>query len=430
MKEIKKIINIYLTLSTFKVFATSLFTATYVIFFMQRGVDLFEISIIHLALYGSIFIFEIPTGVISDVLSRKMSYICSCFLMSIGMLVFAFANTLEHFVIAAIIYGIGVTLESGSFEAWLVDSLEHKLYMNSDLVFAKESLITKAFAIFGIIIGAFLATSNVMLPWILGSVIVLIVGILAIIYMKEEYFKRENNSAKENIILTKKAISRSIKCIKTTKAIRLLMILVFVQSFVLAVIVQWQPLFNQYLQNQSSLGFVGAGSFIAAGLGAIMCLIIIPRENNSNRSFLLEGLRNIINKIAKKIDNNLYSKLQNKKNILIMSQIVIGLGIFICGVSNIFPIILIAFLFYNFAEGIFNPISKGYLNENIPKEERATLISFVSMACNIGLSIGLIFNGTIAQQLSISIAWMISGGILTTSTLVIIINERFKRQKT
>ncbi|MCK4524960.1 MAG: MFS transporter [Candidatus Andersenbacteria bacterium] len=430
MKEIKKIINLYLTLSTFKVFAGSLFVATYVIFFMQRGIDLFEISIIHLALYGSIFLFEIPTGVISDVFSRKISFVCSCFLMSIGMLIFAFANTLEYFVIAAIIYGIGIALESGSFEAWLVDSLDHKLYKNSDSVFAKVSLLTKTFAIFGVIFGAFLASENVMFPWILGSVIVLIVGILATIFMKEEYFKGGNNSVKENIVLTKRTMSRSIKCIKTNEAIRLLMVLVFVQSFVLAVIIQWQPLFKHYLQNQSSLGFISAGSFIAVGLGATVCLMIIPRENNSSGLFLSGSLRNIINKIAKKIDNNLYSKLQNKKNILIISQIVIGLGIFISGASNIFPIVLIAFLFYNFAEGIFNPISRGYLNENISKEERATLISFVSMTNSIGLSVGLIFSGIIAQQLSISIAWIISGGLLIISTLVITINERFKRQKT
>lgn len=429
MKEAKKIINIYLILRTFKVFAVSLFTATCVIFFMQRGIDIFEVSIIHLALYGSIFLFEIPTGVISDVFSRKMSFVCSCFLMSIGMLVFAFANTLEYFVIAAIAYGIGVALESGSFEAWLVDSLEHKLYENSDLVFVKESLLIKAFAIVGVIFGAFLSSKNAMFPWILGSSIMLVVGILAIICMKEEYLEKgDDNSAKENIKLTKRTISRSIKCVKTNEAIRLLMILVFIQSFILAVIVQWQPLFNQYLQNQSSLGFISAGSFIAAGLGAIVCLMIIPVEDNSNESFLLKGLKNIINKIIKKTDNNLYSKLRNKKNILIMSQIVIGLGIFCSGALDIFPIVLIAFLFHNFAEGIFNPISKGYLNENIPKQERATLISFVSMTSSIGLSIGLIFSGVIAQQLSISIAWMIAGGLLVTSTLVIIINERFKRQ--
>lgn len=432
MKEIKKIINLYLVLSTFKTFAVSLFVATCVIFFMQRGINLFEVSIIHLALYGSIFLFEIPTGIISDVFSRKMSFVCSCFLTSIGMLVFAFANTLEYFVIAAIIYGIGVTLESGSFEAWLIDSLDHKLYKDSDSVLIKESLITRTFAIFGIIFGAFLASNNAMLPWILGSIIVLIVGILAIIFMKEKYFEEKNNSTKENIALTKKTISRSIKCVKTNKAIRLLMVLVFIQSFVLAVIVQWQPLFKQYLQNESSLGFVGAGFFIAAGLGAIMCLIIIPRENNSSRSILLlsESLKNVINKIAKKTDDNLYSKLQNKKNILIISQIIIGLGIFCSGASNIFPIVLIAFLFYNFAEGIFNPISRIYLNENISREERATLISFVSMISHIGLSIGLIFSGIIAQQLSISTAWMISGGLLVTSTLVIIANEKLKRQKT
>ena len=434
MEDTKKIINVYFTLSVFRKFAISLFVATIVMFFLHRGINLLEVSIIHLALYGSIFLFEVPTGVISDVFNRKISFICSCFLISIGILIFAFANTLEYFVIAAIIYGIGVTLESGSFEAWLIDSLDHKLYKDSDSVLAKESLLTNTFAIFGVIFGAFLASKNMMFPWILGSIIMLIVGILAVIYMKEEYLEKRNNSAKENIILTKKTLSKSIECVKTNKTVRFLMVLVSIQTFALAILVQWQPLFEQYLQDQSSLGFVGAGIFIATGLGAVACLMIIPREDDSeddsNESFFLKSLRNIVNKIAKITDNDLYSKLQNKKNILIVSQIVIGLGIFISGASNIFPIILIAFLLYGFANGIFDPISRGYLNENILKEERATLISFVSMTGNIGLSFGLIFSGIVAENLSISIAWMISGVILIISTLMIIINERFKRQKT
>ena len=435
MEDIKKIINVYFVLSGVKTFAISLFVATIVMFFLHRGISLLEVSIIHLALYGSIFLFEIPTGVISDVFSRKISFICSCFLISIGMLIFAFANTLEYFIIAAMVYGIGTTLESGSFEAWLIDSLDHKLYKDSDSVLAKDSLITSTFAIFGVIFGAFLASKNMMFPWILGSAIMLIVGISAMIYMKEEYFeKKDNNSAKENIKLTKETISRSINCVKTNEVIRFLIVLTFIQTFALAVLVQWQPLFEQYLQDQSSLGFVGAGIFIATGLGAVACLMIIPREDDSeddsNESFFLKSLRNIVNKIAKIADNDLYSKLQNKKNILIVSQIVIGLGIFISGASNIFPIVLIAFLFYSFANGIFDPISRGYLNENILKKERATILSFVSMTGKIGLFFGLIFSGIVAQQLSISIAWMISGGILIISTLMIIINERFKRQKT
>ncbi|MGB7873712.1 MAG: MFS transporter, partial [Anaerolineales bacterium] len=55
------------------------------------------------------------------------------------------------------------------------------------------------------------------------------------------------------------------------------------------------------------------------------------------------------------------------------------------------------------------------LNEQIPHEQRSSMLSIESLASYLGGAVGGILLGYIAKQLSISTAWVISGGALVLS---------------
>lgn len=50
-----------------------------------------------------------------------------------------------------------------------------------------------------------------------------------------------------------------------------------------------------------------------------------------------------------------------------------------------------------------------YLHDHVPSQERATLLSFESMAQHFGGMIGLLASGMLAQYLSITWSWVILG---------------------
>ena len=58
------------------------------------------------------------------------------------------------------------------------------------------------------------------------------------------------------------------------------------------------------------------------------------------------------------------------------------------------------------------------LNEQLPKERRSTLLSFESIFLQVGALVGSLIMGYIAQNLSISIAWIVGAGILAFSCLL------------
>ena len=65
----------------------------------------------------STFLFEIPTGIIGDVLGEKTSLLMGAFLTIISTFLFLM-NSFVYFVIAQIIYGMAQTFFSGSFESY------------------------------------------------------------------------------------------------------------------------------------------------------------------------------------------------------------------------------------------------------------------------------------------------------------------------
>ncbi len=394
----RKIIRLYMALSTAETLAKSLVVATCVIFFIERGLNLFEVNIVILATVIVTFFFEVPTGAIADIFGRKVSCVCAYFMVALGLFIYAISNSLPAFIIAATIEAIALTLLSGAFEAWLVDNLEHNSYKGDKVaIFAIEDQITLIAGIIGVLIGSFLADNNSALPWFIGSFAMFLIGIVAMIYMKEEYFVRQNVSFRAGIESMKETMRTSARYARDNKAVRFVLLTGVLLAFAIqAPAAQYQPLFSQFVPNKMWLGYLWATMSIAAFGGARLSLWFS-------------------------------SKLQNRKSALVSLQIMIGLGIFLSGAFAIFPMTIaafVAFLFWMFASGILSPIRKEYLNKNISSRERATVISLLSMTATIGSAIGLLLGGLLAKHISISVAWMFSGTALIILTLLIMRNGK------
>ncbi|MCK5413292.1 MAG: hypothetical protein KAI57_02850 [Candidatus Pacebacteria bacterium] len=369
--------------------------ATEIIFLMERGLNLFEINIVSLVTVIIVFTFEIPTGIIADTYGRKVSFVCSCFIIALGMFVYSIGDSLSLFVLASFIFAIGNTLESGAFKAWLVDSIDYHSYsdyfIDKEHIYVKETQAKYLASIIGAFCGVFLAEINISLPWIAAGILMTFVGVISIIYMKEEYLV-DNNSSTKNIQVMKSTIKNSIKCIKSSETLKFIFAMGLLHSFgTKGLYMQWQPYFADLFQSEIILGFIWAGISIA---------IISGTTLSKNLSFNMK-----------------------KKERIMTSQIAVGFGIFLCGVTTSIPIVIISFLFIFFMMGISIPIKEEYLNETITNTERATLISCMSIIYSIGSVIGLLFSGYIAEYYSISMTWMISGLALIFLTLLILKNH-------
>jgi DHA3 family tetracycline resistance protein-like MFS transporter len=158
---------------------TSLYEAT------VAGLTPVQLILVGTTLEISAFVFEVPTGIVADVYSRRLSIIIGYVLMGLGFLVEGFFPAFLPILLAQVIWGLGYTFTSGATQAWITDEIgeddANKLFMRGTQVGLFASLLGMG--------GAMLVgVNNVALPIQVGAFGVMLTGITLMLVMPETGF--------------------------------------------------------------------------------------------------------------------------------------------------------------------------------------------------------------------------------------------------
>jgi len=149
------------------------------------GLTPVQLILVGTALEISAFAFEVPTGIVADVYSRKLSIIIGYVLMGLGFLVEGFFPSFLPILLAQIIWGLGYTFTSGATQAWITDEIgeddANKLFLRGTQVGLFASLLGMGGAM---LIGA----NNVALPIQVGAFGVMLIGVTLMLVMPETGF--------------------------------------------------------------------------------------------------------------------------------------------------------------------------------------------------------------------------------------------------
>ncbi len=151
----------------------------WVLYYAQFG-GYSAVGILETVMIVTVILTEIPTGAIADLLGKKKTMIIGFFLGFIASMMMAYAPSIFIMAVALVILNIGGTLISGSFEALVYDSLKQEgKELKFDRVISNlTTLRLLALAVFGII-GGYIATFGLSIPFILNGVGLLIASILS-----------------------------------------------------------------------------------------------------------------------------------------------------------------------------------------------------------------------------------------------------------
>ena len=158
---------------------TSLYEAT------VAGLTPVQLILVGTTLEVSAFLFEVPTGIVADVYSRRLSIIIGYLLMGAGFLVEGFFPFFGTILLAQVIWGLGYTFTSGATQAWITDEVgeepANKLFLRATQVGLVASLV-------GMGLAALTGASNVALPLQLGGLGVILIGVVLVVVMPETGF--------------------------------------------------------------------------------------------------------------------------------------------------------------------------------------------------------------------------------------------------
>lgn len=335
------------------------------------------------------FIFEIPTGIVADVYSRKLSIVIGGVLTGVGFILEGSISSFVFVLVAQIVWGLGSTFISGSLEAWIAEEEKNK---DLDEIYIKGAQAGQIGAFIGIVLSTVIANFSVRLPIIVSGVLFIILALFLWLYMPENNFKP---SAPGDLNTFKKMVYTFKSGLKFVKSKSIIMILLAVTLFYGLSSEGYDRLSNAHFLQDTTLPKLGNLSSVTwfgifGILGMILSFIVMH--------FMAKNLKNE--------DNRKNGKLLLCINILYISSMLIF------ALTRNFSLMLIAYLATNTFRIINEPIFSAWLNGHIDDNSRATVISINGQMNSLGQILGGPIIGIIATNISVSI------GIVCTSLLV------------
>ena len=149
----------------------------------EAGLDPVRLILVGTVLETSIFLFEVPTGVIADVHSRRLSLIIGYALIGLGLVLEGALPVFATILVAQAMWGIGFTFTSGARQAWLADELEDGI--GAGQIFLKGAQLEQIGALAGIALSVVLATISVALPLVVGGIMYVTLAAALVVMMPE-----------------------------------------------------------------------------------------------------------------------------------------------------------------------------------------------------------------------------------------------------
>lgn len=165
---------------------TFIFTVNLLYHVQVVKLDPLQLVLVGTVLELTVFLFEIPTGLVADIKSRKLSIIIGYFLIGAGFLIEGLFPVFMAVIFSQILWGLGYTFTSGATQAWIADEIGEERASAAFIEGAKAANFTKIIAIpLSMLTGYFMVN----LPIIIGGVCMVALAFLLIFLMKEEHFK-------------------------------------------------------------------------------------------------------------------------------------------------------------------------------------------------------------------------------------------------
>jgi DHA3 family tetracycline resistance protein-like MFS transporter len=146
------------------------------------------LSPLQLVLVGTLmetvcFVAQVPTGVIADLVSRRLSVVLGYLLMGVGLLVWGLFPSFAAILVANVIWSVGAVCVDGAEEAWAADEIDPDRVTRA---FVRGGQIGQAGALLGIVAATGLAVFGLGVPIVAGGVLTLALGVLLGFVMTEE----------------------------------------------------------------------------------------------------------------------------------------------------------------------------------------------------------------------------------------------------
>ena len=149
------------------------------------GLAPLQLVLIGTALEVSTFLFEVPTGIVADVYSRRLSIVIGYLLIGLGLLVEGFFPAFWPILLSSVIWGLGYTFTSGAKQAWISDEIGEE---SANKLLLRTARLSAYAGMLGLGVTLLLGANNTAIPIRVGALGMILTGIVLAVIMPETGF--------------------------------------------------------------------------------------------------------------------------------------------------------------------------------------------------------------------------------------------------
>ncbi len=154
--------------------------------------DALQLVLVGTVLEAAVFLFEVPTGVVADSVSRRLSVLIGVALIGFGFLLEGALPLFGTILLAQLLWGIGSTFESGAVDAWVADEVGEA---RTPDVFLRGAQAGQAAALVGIVLAALVGRLGLAWPLRLAGMGFLLLTVVLASTMQETRWRPSPGTA-------------------------------------------------------------------------------------------------------------------------------------------------------------------------------------------------------------------------------------------
>lgn len=161
------------------------FTINLVYQYTVVGLNPLQLVLVGTVLEGTAFLCEIPTGLVADTYSRRLSIVIGCVLLGLSLILQGALPTFAAILLSQVVSGLGYTFLSGATEAWLADEAGEEA---AAPLYLRGSQVQQVAGFVGTFASVGLASVTLALPIIVSGVGILLLALALTVLMPERGF--------------------------------------------------------------------------------------------------------------------------------------------------------------------------------------------------------------------------------------------------
>jgi len=385
----------FITQTCFWLFFAMMATLSAVYRVQSAGLNPFQLILVGTVLEITVFLFEIPTGIVADVYSRRLSTVIGYFLIGLGFMVEGAVPIFGTILLAQVIWGIGATFTSGAEEAWLADEVgEEKLAH----LYLRGSQLAQIGTLIGIVLSVGFGRFSLNLPIFLGGVFIVGLAIFLALFMPEKGFTPTPSAERDTWKKMGQTFLEGARTVRGRPVLMVMMAIAFIYG-----------LSSEGLDRLWEAHFLANFTFPSIGqfepvvwfgfINVLQLLLVIVATELIRRRLKVEDQQTALSAL------------------LIINAIIVG-GLILFGLAQGFMMAVAFISTILVLRRTGAPLYAAWLNKGLPSEIRATVLSMRGQLDAIGQIIGGPIIGLVAVTLGLRAAMIGVGLMLVPAVLL------------